>query len=355
MTGRNRRRSPAAFTLVELLVVITIIALLVAVLLPAFGLIKKSARETAARAQFNALATGIETFRGEAALGSALPPSAGDIPSHPHLQANPHARENNNIMTPSTQTSGAHLLYQAMVGADGLGTPGFRDTDQDGFWADETHMGPNGAYEINEQTGQPRRTRYGGGGYVDDKMRQEARSLVELQQLGVIHNWSTVPNVINTTGEMKLFVDPWDHPILYYKATPSGTVMVNQQSVTGQNNPRGIYRQQDNGLITGTRIGAGSYDPRGIDFGPGFLGTGGNSVLHGLTVIGPAPMANNMQAVDAILTNNNYENSFNRFILDTSVRAKPTPVRSDSYLLISAGADSRYGTSDDILNWQKNP
>jgi hypothetical protein len=33
------------------------------------------------------------------------------------------------------------------------------------------------------------------------------------------------------------------------------------------------------------------------------------------------------------------------------VQARPWPYRSDSYLLISAGADGLYGTDDDIRNF----
>ena len=40
--------------------------------------------------------------------------------------------------------SGAHLLYQALVGADGLGTPGFKDIDRDGTWWDDTFRGRAG-------------------------------------------------------------------------------------------------------------------------------------------------------------------------------------------------------------------
>jgi len=53
------------------------------------------------------------------------------------------------------------------------------------------------------------------------------------------------------------------------------------------------------------------------------------------------------------LTDTAYDHSFLRFILDASVKARATPVQKDSYLLISAGPDARYGTDDDVLNWTR--
>jgi hypothetical protein len=49
----------------------------------------------------------------------------------------------------------------------------------------------------------------------------------------------------------------------------------------------------------------------------------------------------------------NYANSFARFILDASVKARPTPVQKDTYLLISAGPDAIYGSDDDVINWTR--
>ena len=55
--------------------------------------------------------------------------------------------------------------------------------------------------------------------------------------------------------------------------------------------------------------------------------------------------------------NNTLANATNRFeffynyITDPKVAAIPWPYRPDSYILISAGADGLYGTSDDICNF----
>jgi hypothetical protein len=42
---------------------------------------------------------------------------------------------------------------------------------------------------------------------------------------------------------------------------------------------------------------------------------------------------------------------FYEYIRDPKVQGTPWPYRPDSYILISAGADGLYGTSDDICNF----
>ncbi len=49
-------------------------------------------------------------------------------------------------------------------------------------------------------------------------------------------------------------------------------------------------------------------------------------------------------------TGNQYQYFYN-YILDPKISARPWPYRPDSYILISAGVDGLYGTSDDIRNF----
>ncbi len=336
-----------AFTLVEMLVVIAIIALLLAALLPAFSAVKNQAKNSQARAQFGAIDTGLTMFRAEAALGGALPPSSSDErvgnTGHGQLIAKPTGDGSNDTV----RIAGAHLLVHALIGADGLGTPGFRDLNQNGKWSDDTHKKLDnsdikkcGVYAIGdsgETAGKEKFPRYpsGGGGYVDEKMRDSAKSLKELEDKGAVLNVDSAADKIAT--EERVFLDAWDHPILYYRANSSAVPMV------GESGKPGVFWQEDNSIITGSD---GLYSHEGMDFGQGKEGDHYHNIAK---VVKVEPT----ETIENIQTEPTYDRSFARFVLDPSVKARRTPVNKDSYLLISAGPDARYGTEDDVTNWTR--
>ena len=328
-----------AFSLVEMMVVIGIIGLLLAALLPAFSAVRNQARYTQASSQFRALDTGLVSFRAEAALGGALPPSSGDNPKPADRQkiANPQLESAASLI----RVSGAHLLVHAMVGAEGLGTPGFKDLNRNGVWWDDTHRKRDeGIYAVGDD-GKEQSPRYGGSGYVDDKMKERTQTLKDLASAGKIPNrpqWSTADQDEIAINE-SLFLDPWDRPILYYKANPVGLRM------TGALNKPGIFWQEDNGIITGSKEGV--VNDEGLDFGAGKEADAYHELFSAKS---PEPT----ERIEDILTQSeDYAHSFVRFILDPSIKARPTPVQKDSYLLISAGPDARYGTADDVTNWTR--
>jgi type II secretory pathway pseudopilin PulG len=324
-----------------MMVVVAIIALLLAALLPAFSAVKNQAKYAQANAQFKALDTGINAFRAEAALGGALPPSSSDDKDHRQKIANPKGTDPNSKF----RVAGAHLLVHAMMGADGIGTPGFRDVSKpaDGRWSDDTHSKKDvGIYALGDD-GKEKFPRYGGAGYVDEKMKERAESIQDQVNEGKVLPRDFGDVAVNE----RMFMDPWDHPILYYKASPTNLRMT---SKTDASPPKpGIYWQEDNGIITGTDKGL--FRDEGLDFGQGKEA----NYYHNIAVAtGPEPtVAQDANWIDTVRTDPAYDHSFARFILDGSVKARPTPVQKDSYLLISAGPDARYGTDDDVLNWTR--
>ena len=335
------------FTLVELLVVIAIIGILVSLLVPAISRIRTQAKITATTAEFSSLDSALEAYRADGISEGVLPPSRSDFTDYQRI-ADPLSPAA--AMVPNTKISGAHLLVHAMVGADLLGTPGFRDFDRNGIWANDTHAAADGAYEVDQTTGEILRPRYGGAGYVSDKMREKVKTLEELEDEGVIVSGQVASAIATaTTAVQPLFVDAWGRPILYYRANPGATFMIGNDS-----GAPGIYNQPDNGIITGSDAGD-VYDSAGLDFGAGPL-SDDHTKLHKISHVDgayPPLRPDIVGGVNQVLEDGEYDNSFARFILDPKVRARNTPVRKDTYLLISAGADAIYGSTDDIINWTK--
>lgn len=333
-----RRR---AFTLVEMMVVVAIIALLIAALLPAFSHVKNKARRVQALSMFGSLEQGIRAFQGESALGGSLPPSRSDNPEDPQKIANPRHKAAGGEAT--VLISGAHLLVQAMIGADGLGPPGFKDTGsggtRDARWWNDTTDDAGGLYELDATTFEPKSQRYGAG-YVDDKMRDHTTTLAKMKENGTLYS----EPLNNSALDEAMFIDPWGMPVLYYRAN-RGTVRL----VSDATGP-GIYTQEDNALITGNQNGTQKGAVAGfagLDLGKGPLD--GTNVYHALANAEPA--GPDPKTVD-IQTNAAFDNTFTRFIHDPSKRSRNTPYNADSYLLISAGYDGRYGTEDDITNFE---
>ena len=334
---KKQARAHTAFTLVELLVVIAIIALLLAALLPAFGVVKRNARIAETQSILTGLSTGIESYRAEQSLGASLPPSTGDnTTGDRRLIAPPPPNEPGAPI----KVSGANLIVLALMG-DGLGTAGFKNVQGAPGWWDDAHkdVATKGLYAVDPATGKELHPRY--GPYADEKLTARVKRLDELVEKGGIVGPDLQVDFLKS--KLPVFMDSWDHPILYYKASPASTLMLRDGTTPG------VYRQEDNSIITGSKDGAESITEAGLDFGGGL-----NSEYGGYHAIAKAKGPQADKKVDEFIADATFENSFAKYILDSKNKARPTPVRKDSYLLISAGPDGIYGTSDDVTNWTRD-
>ena len=337
---RDDHRTRGAFTLVELMVVIGIIAVLILLILPAIGSARIQARVVATRATISAIEIGIGQFRADNNIGGEYPPSAappvsGSVSQVEWLRGEVICPTANNEYR---KIDGASLLVWALAGADLLGTPGFRNLNGNETWADDTGRytdGTPGLYNYGNITAnQPDYTR--SGTFVDiSKMKFPTRVGSDLNNCAF-----RIPAAVGTpdrcTTYSTCFLDSFDQPVLYYRANQNNPLMVVLALPyvnTGAN--AAIYNLFDNGIIT---TDSATYGTQALNLGGGSLHFGGIAAGVGNTTDGSEPPIG----------------TFGHTVWNPSVMAGSKPHRADSYILLSAGPDGVYGTGDDIANFDVN-
>ncbi len=325
MKRRNQTQT-RAFTLIELMVVIAIIGLLVGLLLPAIKAATTAAKNTGTKATFQAIDAALEAFKGHSSLGGSYPPSASDHTTRYGYVMDPVAGATGQILA-----SGANLLVFALQGADALGTAGFIDLPAtgNGVWWDDV----NDAYEVT--AGVAVQTRY--DSFAGSDLQETATSINQMFNEGTVVETGSA--VVDEAGHLPVYADNFGRPILYYRARRAAPVMI-----TNPGNQIGIYDQRDNQAFTGS---SGGSVADGLDFGAGV------DHLIAFTLypsIDPAVSDLGSGSYGAGMGGGG---TFEQFIWDSNVTARNVPNRRETYLLISAGADARYGTSDDVTNWSR--
>jgi len=313
-----------AFTIVELLTSLVIIALLVTILLPSISMVRRMAKETAQKAQFTTMDMAMDAFKQD----------YGDYPSSdwPDWRWSPPLR---------TSYCGAQKLAEAMLGWDLQGFHPKSAFRSDGF--DSTNG--NGSYD-------PGKTRFTPTNQLETLFERKNPYLepatANAFRLGDLFNFiayspsnplepSTfvlcdvfkIRKITDSTGKSVIA----GAPILYYKAnTNNKTIDINQlidsRIYDYRHNQPIVWLQKltangSPGLKHPFEYPAASdypvfYNDRS-NYNPG------NPVVYGGSGIGYG-------------------------IRDPKVTRNVWPYRPDSYLLISAGYDGLYGTADDIHN-----
>ena len=280
-------KKKAAFTIVELLTVMSIIVILIGLLVPALNQVRKYAREVRQQAQFNSISVAIELFNSE-------------------FDRFPDSGALDNDFNPSTTDQpycGAMKLSEAMVGQDLMG-----------FHQDSVFL----------SSGEDLKGRYLYDPLLDLGARKgpylpiENANAYRLEEIygenGTGRFLSThyvlcdvFGRVSNRTTGQRIGM-----PILYYKANTANRLHKFDEPENS------IYNYYDNEEL--------------VALGKPFdLDTSNNPKPHALDDI-----------------ERFYKNTENYAISTVEL---PRPYRADSYILMSAGNDGEYGTSDDICNY----
>lgn len=298
------KHGKSGFTTVELLTVIGIMAMLVAMLIPAVTAVRNTAKRVKQNAQFASISMGLTAFRND----------YGDYPPSNWWDPVPPSG-------PQRDYCGAQKLAEALVGWDLMGFHPKSD-----FRANGRNDAGVVVYNPNDPVLMAQRK----GPYLE-------LATASVFRLGDIS--PDKPGLFMGTGELApdtfvlcdvfsvkkitfrkpgIFETTTQHagtPILYYRANTSSKSL---NYTPGSPNPEQlIYNARDNfPLITLGKLG--DWDK---------------------------PSAGRRRH---ILEDFSF---FYEYIRDPKVTARPWPYRPDSYILISAGPDGEYGTGDDISNF----
>ncbi len=311
------------FTIIELLTVMSIIIIIMSILVPALSGARKFAARVRQKAQFYEISKALEDF--EKATGAYPDSGADDVNGDPYC--------------------GAMRLCEAMMGQDGMGFH-----PDSGFLADagfDTKT-PLRKYPFNlcnrwtvaYTPDQITNLRYRESGRYLDIENVKAYRLEDVYGVGgiapfeadetiypnsVISDVFLKPTIVNTTCDSDLIGQKVGMPVLYYKADTS---MI-EHSTTSANFPTdNIYKYTDNDDLTNL----------GLPWEPAPRVPPG-STMHPLSSLGDT---------DAGLP---VGTTFVQVTRNKKVTATPRPHNEGKYILISAGWDGLYGTSDDVFNF----
>ena len=318
------KRKITGFTVVEILTVVTIIAILLGVLLPTFNMVRGFAKETRQKAQFASIEMALMAFRND--YGD-YPPSYGVVLPPPTLVTN---------------YCGAQKLAEALLGWDLAGFHPDSAWRADGY--DE-----NGGWLTYDPDGSRGDT---DGDLVADTLKEREDLYLELGTanafyLGTFTNPATsvtyqglynnptpleadtfvlcdtfnIKTITMTGANGETFTRKAGTPILYYRANTSSKYELGEATFISDN----IYNREDNVAL----INLGRLTQSGL-FGE----------AHKL--VNTVPVGDEIEFYD--------------YITDPQLLAstnRQLPYNPDSYILISAGLDGIYGTKDDITNFGK--
>ncbi|MGE0481506.1 MAG: type II secretion system protein [Phycisphaerae bacterium] len=329
-----------AFTLVELLTVIAIISLLIGILIPSLSKARDQAKNAKTKAALKSIGDGLELFRNE--LESEF---RGYPPSRTTNTTDPSFNRDDPTESGNQHISGAQLLVRYLMGKDFNGYVSRRSVPRAMIDAAVTGYEQRDWY-VTTPTGYntigalPR-----SGPYLPAEGIRTAQPK-DVPGAPIPPTNTADVRADDRTMEQPVMLDTFEYPILYYSANTqrSADASAPMARFDEASGVKGIYQFKDNGLWTGlclgTRTGAICTTPW-WDFGAG---------KHHISNFGPTDPPDRTNVADDNETFCYYV--MNRNAYETTNEQTVTPVKKDSFILISAGRDGLYGTRDDVTNFQ---
>jgi len=292
----NPARRRKAFTIVELLTVMSIIVILIGLLIPALNKVKQYATNVKQRAQLHSIKTALELFSNEF---EGYPDSGAlDATGAPYC--------------------GAMKLCEAIMGQDLLGVHSNTLFRADGFDAQGTDLYPPNIDDLplalRDNNLKARR-----GPYLQAENANAYRLGEIYSNTGGFQADAFV--LCDVYGRQTVSGERTGMPILYYKANTAYNFHDPNRAggMTATNNNGNIYNYLDNETL--------------LALGKPWE-TGGATTPHKLSAAGP----------------DGPERFYKNTRSDKIVTAS-RPNKADTFILISAGYDGEYGTTDDICNF----
>lgn len=287
------------FSIIELLTVMSIIIVLLGILVPSLGAVRRYAKEVRQKGQFHDISKGLEMF-------------SVDSEDYPDSSAW-------DFTTVTTTYCGAMKLCEAMIGQDGLG---FHPDSR--FAADGTDIAKNQLYfnrppglsdpitAAEQQNLQDRKPLYMEG---EDVQIAEVNDIYPAQ--AEFDDDCPLLCDVFKRNQLRVGTEKAGMPILYFKADTSKLLHDYDEFNARFDGGPNIYNYWDNCLL--------------IDYGVPWSGED-----HPYKVPPPGKGEGEL---------------FYEDITDKNVITMDKPNKPDSYILISAGWDGKYGTEDDVLNF----
>ncbi|OHB58226.1 MAG: hypothetical protein A2Y12_02315 [Planctomycetes bacterium GWF2_42_9] len=310
---RRSNQSKKAFTIVELLTVMGVIAILIGLLVPALNIVRRIAKDTKQRAQFHSIEVALEIFKND----------TGEYP------------ESSRFVDGSGNVTGAQRMTEALVGRD------LQGYDPASRWHPQLDLSgtPTNAYSTNT----------GGTPSEQDKSLQRRKGpYLKLENVGAF-------------GAQDLYLAGNFTPI-YYNVTTQSPLMTD------------VYAERQVTLINGKIVKAGtpilyfkantSYKDLGSDSGAAKRNAGFDSTQGYTTVAYNAydnidilnlkhimkPTSTEIHPVsDATTSHKKFYDLITNPQISTNLDG--VAYNTDSFILMSAGKDGLFGTADDIYNF----